>query len=157
MRIHIDEGVYIDFYNVHADAGCVKILLDCVIVWADWIDSNTKADLNARNSNLQQVANHIESHSMGNAVVVTGDTNSLYASPGENIRVFKDQNLMKDSWVELMLNGVEPREGSQPKTCDNPTTNNTCEVLDKILYDLVIFFFISWSADWIYLVIVVVV
>lgn len=30
MRIQVDEGVYIDFYNVHADAGCV-VLLDCVI------------------------------------------------------------------------------------------------------------------------------
>lgn len=96
---------------------------------------------------MQQVANHIENHSTGNAVVVTGDTNSLYASPGENIRVFQDQNLMKDSWVELILNGAEPREGSQPEKCDNPTTNQTCEVLDKILYDFVFLFFISWSAD----------
>lgn len=86
---------------------------------------------------------YIENYSTGNAVVVTGDTNSLYASPGENIRVFQDQNLMKDSWVELILNGIEPREGSQPENCDNPTTNNTCEVLDKILYEFFPLFFVS--------------
>lgn len=94
---------------------------------------NTENDLNARNSNLQQVADHIEEYSDGNAVVVTGDTNSLYTGPGENIRVFQDENLMKDAWVEHVLNGKEPREGSQTEKCTNPTKNNTCEVLDKIL------------------------
>ena len=79
------------------------------------------------------MADHIEEYSAGNAVIVTGDTNSLYAWPGENIRVFKDENLMKDVWVERVLNGKEPREDSQPEECTNPTKNNTCEVLDKIL------------------------
>lgn len=90
--------------------------------------------MNARSDNLQQVANYIEQYSTGNAVVLSGDTNSLYTLPKENIRVFRDQNLMKDVWVECVMNGKEPREGSQSIECSNPTTNRTCETLDKIMY-----------------------
>lgn len=98
--------------------------------------SETKLDKKARSSNLQQVADHIQSHSAGNAVVLTGDTNALYTSPDENIRVFEDQNRMTNPWVELIRNGTVPSEGSNVPECDIPTSNNTCQALDKILYVL---------------------
>lgn len=104
-----------------------------LIDWTNCVDRNTDLDVNARTDNLQQVADHIEQYSAGNAVVLSGDTNSLYTLPKENIRVFKNQNLMKDVWVERVRNGKEPRQGSQPVECSNPTTNRTCETLDKIL------------------------
>lgn len=96
--------------------------------------SETKVDKKARSSNLQQVADHIQSHSAGNAVVLTGDTNALYTSSDENIRVFEDQNRMTNPWVELIRNGTVPSEGSNVPECDIPTSNNTCQALDKILY-----------------------
>ncbi|GAB1192857.1 hypothetical protein APSETT444_002056 [Aspergillus pseudonomiae] len=116
MRVRFDEGVYVDFYNLHADAG-----------------SETD-DVKARSANLQQVADYIGTNSVGNAVLVFGDTNARYTSSGENIRVFGTEQDMKNPWVELILNGVEPTEGTDPWMCDNPTTNNTCETVDKIFY-----------------------
>ncbi|GMG16235.1 unnamed protein product [Aspergillus oryzae var. brunneus] len=106
MRVRFDEGVYVDFYNLHTDAG----------------------------ANLQQVADYIGNNSAGNAVLVFGDTNARYTSSGENIRVFGTEQNMTNPWVELILNGVEPTEGTDPWMCDNPTTNNTCETVDKIFY-----------------------
>ncbi|KAE8373409.1 Endonuclease/exonuclease/phosphatase [Aspergillus bertholletiae] len=116
MRVRFDEGVYVDFYNMHTDAG------------------SETADVTARSANLQQVADYIKSNSVGNAVLVFGDTNARYTSAGENIRVFGTEQNMKNPWVELILNGVEPTEGTDPWMCDNPTTNNTCETVDKIFY-----------------------
>ncbi|KAB8239285.1 hypothetical protein ETB97_007095 [Aspergillus alliaceus] len=116
MRVRFDEGVYVDFYNLHADAG-----------------SETK-DVEARSANLQQLADYIGTNSVGNAVLVFGDTNARYTSAGENTRVFAAEQNMTNPWVELILKGVEPKEGTGPWMCENPTTNNTCETVDKIFY-----------------------
>ncbi|KAE8151659.1 Endonuclease/exonuclease/phosphatase [Aspergillus avenaceus] len=116
MRVRFHEGVYVDFYNLHADAG------------------SKDDDVKARSANLQQLADYIGTNSVGNAVIVFGDTNARYTSSGENIRVFGSEQNMKNPWVELILNGVEPTEGTDPWMCDNPTANNTCETVDKIFY-----------------------
>lgn len=91
------------------------------------------SDVEARSANLQQVADYIQANSAGNAVLVFGDMNGRYTSSGENIRVFKDENVMANPWVDLILNGNAPIEGTDPLKCDNPTTNKTCETVDKIL------------------------
>ena len=136
MRVRFDEGVYVDFYNMHTDAGYglptskkkkkkpIQILI---------CRSSETDDVKARSANLQQVADYIGKNSAGNAVLVFGDTNARYTSSGENIRVFGTEQNMTNPWVELILNGVEPTEGTDPWMCDNPTTNNTCETVDKIL------------------------
>jgi hypothetical protein len=116
MRVVVDEGVYIDFYNLHADAG------------------TEDGDLEARQSNLQQVADYIDTWSIGNAVLVFGDTNSRYTRTGDNTRVFKTQNSLTDAWVELIEGGVYPTQGADASECDNPSTTNDCEVVDKVLY-----------------------
>lgn len=41
---------------------------------------------------------------------------------------------MKDPWVDLVLGGEEPVQGTPARKCDSPTKNQTCEVVDKILY-----------------------
>ena len=56
MRTLISEGVYIDTYNLHADAG------------------TEPGDLVARAANLQEVSDYINVWSVGNAVLVFGDT-----------------------------------------------------------------------------------
>ncbi|KAJ5888497.1 mannose-binding lectin [Penicillium taxi] len=117
MRWNPSSGVYIDFYNLHADAG------------------SEDDDETARNANLQQVADYIDTWSTGNAVVVMGDTNSRYTrSDDTGIRLFKSQNSMSDAWVELEKDGVYPTAGATAVVCDNPSTIETCEVVDKVLY-----------------------
>ena len=91
------------------------------------------SDVEARSANLQQLADNIQTNSAGNAVLVFGDTNARYTSSGENIRVFEGENLMENPWVDLILNGNAPTEGTDTLKCDNPTTNKTCETVDKIL------------------------
>ncbi|KAK8039038.1 hypothetical protein PG993_007449 [Apiospora rasikravindrae] len=113
MRVQVDEGIYVDFYNLHADAG------------------TEPDDLKARAANLKQVADYIDTHSVGNAVVVFGDTNSRYSRTADVIRVFGTQNGLTDAWVELIRNGVVPTEES---LCDNPSKTDYCETVDKILY-----------------------
>ncbi|KAJ5367132.1 hypothetical protein N7541_001073 [Penicillium brevicompactum] len=117
MRWNPADGVYIDFYNIHADAG-------------------TEADdETARNANLQQVADYIDTWSIGNAVVVMGDTNSRYTRADDTgIRVLKSQSKLADSWVELEKDGVYPTAGADALLCDNPSSDLTCETVDKVLY-----------------------
>ncbi|KAI5366202.1 Putative endonuclease/exonuclease/phosphatase [Septoria linicola] len=113
MRVDIGEGTTADFYNLHADAG------------------NGNGDEGARRSNIQQVADHIDSVSAGQPVIVYGDTNCLYSDPTSNIRILGTQNSLRDTWVDFQHGGVIP--GNAPE-CTDPTTNQTCEVLDKVLY-----------------------
>ncbi|GJC81500.1 sphingomyelinase [Colletotrichum liriopes] len=113
MRVRIAEGVYVDVYNLHTDAG-------------------TEADdLKARNSNLHQVADYIDAWSVGNAVLVFGDTNSRYTRTPDDIEVFGTQNGMTDAWVQLARNGVVP---TVETICSNPSTTNYCETVDKAFY-----------------------
>ncbi|KAL5332529.1 Endonuclease/exonuclease/phosphatase [Aspergillus crustosus] len=114
MRVRVDEGVYVDCYNLHADAG--------------------RRPLSTRSANLQQVADYIAASSTGNAVLVFGDTNARYTTANENIRVFQTQEDMVNPWVELILSGVEPTEGTDAVVCGNPSTTAECETVDKIFY-----------------------
>lgn len=70
MRTLISEGVYIDTYNLHADAG------------------TEPGDLVARAANLQEVSDYINVWSVGNAVLVFGDTNSRYTRSADIPNVF---------------------------------------------------------------------
>ena len=56
MRVRLAEGVFLDFYNA-------------------WTNDGDEA---SRASNLAQLTAFIRTHSAGNAVVVTGDTNTRY-------------------------------------------------------------------------------
>lgn len=90
-------------------------------------------DVKARSANLQQLADYIKVNSAGNAVLVFGDTNARYTRTGDNIRVFQTQNGMVNPWVELILQGAAPAEGSNALLCQNPSTTSDCETVDKIL------------------------
>ncbi|KAF7714413.1 Uncharacterized protein PECH_001353 [Penicillium ucsense] len=117
MRWNPSEGVYIDVYNLHADAG------------------TEPDDEKARNSNLQQVADYIDTWSVGNAVLVMGDTNSRYTRQDDTgIRVFKSQNNLQDAWIVNAKGGVYPTAGADALLCVNPSTTETCETVDKVLY-----------------------
>ena len=116
MRLRLSEGVYVDLYNLHADAG------------------NTADDLAVRGDNFRQLTSFIASHSAGNAVVVMGDTNTRYTRAGEAIAAFVADNGLTDAWVHLVRGGVPPAAGSPSLGCDASAVTNACEVVDKVLY-----------------------
>jgi Jacalin-like lectin domain len=118
MRERLAEGVYVDFYNLHTNAG------------------TNDGDLASRADNLNQLTAFIQTHSSGNAVVVMGDTNTRYTRSGDTIAEFAAANGLTDPWVQLVRGGTPPAKGSDALVCDQtgPTVPNTCEVVDKVLY-----------------------
>jgi endonuclease/exonuclease/phosphatase family metal-dependent hydrolase len=116
MRERLAEGVYVDFYNLHTNAG------------------TNDGDLASRADNLNQLTDFIKSHSAGNAVVVMGDTNTRYTRSGDTIAEFAAANGLTDAWVQLVRGGTPPAKGSDALVCDENAVTNSCEVVDKILY-----------------------
>jgi hypothetical protein len=115
-RERIAEGVYIDFYNLHPNAG------------------STDADLAARRANISEMSAFMAANSAGNAVVVAGDTNTRYTRAGDNIRELLTANGLTDAWVQEERGGVPPAAGSPALVCEDATVSDACEVVDKILY-----------------------
>lgn len=118
MRERLAEGVYVDFYNLHTNAG------------------TNDGDLASRADNLSQLTAFIATRSAGNAVVVMGDTNTRYTRTGDTIAEFARANGLSDAWVQLVRGGSAPAKGSDALVCDQSGTTvpDTCEVVDKILY-----------------------
>jgi len=118
MRERLAEGVYVDFYNLHTNAG------------------TNDGDEASRADNLSQLTDFIKSHSAGNAVVVMGDTNTRYTRSADTIAEFGAANGLTDAWVQLIRGGTPPAKGSDALVCDQSgaTVPNTCEVVDKVLY-----------------------
>ncbi|MEU9385730.1 jacalin-like lectin, partial [Streptomyces sp. NPDC048279] len=118
MRERLAEGVYVDFYNLHTNAG------------------TNDGDEASRADNLSQLTSFIGTHSAGNAVVVMGDTNTRYTRSADTIAEFASANGLTDAWVKLIRGGTAPAKGSDALVCDQSgaTVPNTCEVVDKVLY-----------------------
>ncbi|MBW8795098.1 MAG: endonuclease [Streptomyces sp.] len=118
MRERLAEGVYVDFYNLHTNAG------------------TNDGDEASRADNLSQLTDFISTHSAGNAVVVMGDTNTRYTRSADTIAEFAAANGLTDAWVQLIRGGSAPAKGSDALVCDQSgaTVPNTCEVVDKVLY-----------------------
>jgi len=116
MRERLAEGVYVDFYNMHTNAG------------------TNSGDLSSRADNLSQLSSFIASHSAGNAVVVMGDSNTRYTRTGDTILSFAQSNGLTDAWVQLERAGVPPVAGTDALVCDEAAITDTCEVVDKVLY-----------------------
>jgi endonuclease/exonuclease/phosphatase (EEP) superfamily protein YafD len=115
-RTRLAEGVFVDVYNVHANAGTAE------------------ADLSARRANITQLSDFIATHSGGNAVIVMGDTNTRYTRADDNIRDLTTRNGLTDAWVQLVRGGSAPPSGSPALLCDPARVTDECEVVDKILY-----------------------
>lgn len=113
--VRLAEGVYIDTYNIHAQAQ---------------VDD---ADLEARRANILQLLDYIEANSADNAVIVMGDTNTRYTREGDNISELLDAGF-SDVWIELIRGGDVPVKGSDALVCDPKITGFDCEIVDKVLY-----------------------
>jgi endonuclease/exonuclease/phosphatase family metal-dependent hydrolase len=123
LRIRIAQGVYIDYYNLHTGAG------------------TGTADETDRDANIDQLVAYINANSIGNAVIVTGDTNSRYTRAADNIRDLLDV-MTGDPWVSLEQGGVPPAAGSADLVWDSAVNYATpltsaqypYEFVDKIFY-----------------------
>jgi hypothetical protein len=111
----LDEGVYLDLYNVHANAGVED------------------ADLSARRSNIDQLLRFIESSSRGSAVLVMGDTNARFTRPDDNVRDFLEHGF-SDAWIESARGGERPEGEDALTDCSDDNSGAGCERIDKIMY-----------------------
>ncbi|MEV6300158.1 jacalin-like lectin [Actinoplanes sp. NPDC051861] len=116
MRVRLAEGVYVDFYDLHTNAG------------------TSSGDQASRADNLNQLSAFLATHSAGNAVVVAGDTNTRYTRAADTIREFTAANGLTDAWLKVERGGVAPAAGSEAMLCDAAAITDTCEVVDKVLY-----------------------
>ncbi|WP_176611291.1 endonuclease/exonuclease/phosphatase family protein [Actinomadura sp. WMMB 499] len=115
-RVRLAEGVHLDVYNLHADAGSLP------------------GDEAARRANHAQLTSYIGARSAGNAVLVMGDTNTRYTREGDRIAEFAADNGLTDAWVRLARGGRAPAPGDPALTCAEVDPGTGCEVVDKILY-----------------------
>jgi hypothetical protein len=118
-RHEVTPGVFVDIYDLHADAGQ---------------DPDSQA---ARRDNISQLITAINDRSPeGTAVIVTGDTNSVYTrTPVDNIDSILPSTGVKDVWVELVHGGVVPPAGPDVDTgCDTDPAGADCELIDKVFY-----------------------
>lgn len=120
--IEVADGVYVDFYNIHADA------------------FDTSGSVQARKGNFEQVADMIEENYKKNnrPVIVTGDFNSFFhVTPdidSQMYEIFYERCGMKDAWVELYNNG-DYHDFSQWDQSDDPEAYwGVWDSVEKFLY-----------------------
>ena len=95
--MEIQSGYYIDIiYNIYTHA------------------NHDNSSITARNSNMVQLAEYIKGISAGKAVLIFGDTNSLYTHKGDNFYelIIKLCNL-KDVWIEKVIESKVPEKGEE--------------------------------------------
>lgn len=115
-QMMVEPGVYVDVYTVHTDAG------------------GDSGSLAARRDNMIQLAEYINTHSAGNAVIVLGDTNSRYTRGDDNFeKVLLDAAGLRDPWIDLVRNGMVPADGEALMDGSNKNGVNF-EVVDKVFY-----------------------
>jgi hypothetical protein len=113
------DGIEVDVYNLHADAG-----------------QDPDSQL-ARRNNIDQLIAAINTNSPeGTAVIVMGDTNSLYTrSPNDTVESMQTGAGLTDVWVELVNGGVTPGPGPEIDSgCDTDPSGPDCEMIDKVFY-----------------------
>jgi hypothetical protein len=118
-RIVLEGENTVDLYTLHADAG------------------QDEGSREARRDNITQLSNAIEALSpSGNAVIVLGDTNSLYTRVGnDNLQSLLAENNLTDVWVQLEHEAIVPGAGPAiDDACDTDPASGGCELVDKILY-----------------------
>ncbi|WP_437392653.1 endonuclease/exonuclease/phosphatase family protein [Olivibacter sp. SA151] len=114
-KIEVGKGVFIDFYNVHANA------------------ADDPAAAAARRKNMIQLSNYIKEHSGDRAVIVMGDLNAHFCYEHDNIRDLLAQNGLKDAWVTLKAKDSFPAFKKFVKE-DILKLTDDCESIDKILF-----------------------
>lgn len=120
VRVELSAGVFVDIYNLHAEAG------------------DDTLDFKARTTGFKQMIEFMEEYSAGNAIILAGDTNTRYTSSQDPIRLLTESGpRLTDVWVEREKDGKPPGHGNSIE-CRFPVPagaeDNKCEQIDKILY-----------------------
>ncbi|MCO5233451.1 MAG: endonuclease/exonuclease/phosphatase family protein [Chitinophagales bacterium] len=114
-QIEIVDGVKIDVYDLHTNAG------------------SDKKDYESRTANILQVFEYIQEHSDGRPILVMGDFNSRYTRAVDTLEIFQQLNLT-DTWIEYVRKGIFPTKGAESlMDCTDPLSPN-CETVDRIFY-----------------------
>ncbi len=119
VEVTLEPGATFHLYTLHADAG------------------QELADQAARRANITQLIEAIHTNSPdGTAIIVLGDTNSLYTRVGtDNIQDLLTSTGVHDVWVELRRGGVVPGAGPRiDADCETTPSTGNCEEVDKIFY-----------------------
>ncbi|WP_159471559.1 endonuclease [Dyadobacter sp. 3J3] len=115
-RIEVARDIFIDFYNVHANA---------------WNHNSASA---ARRKNIKQLSDYIKLNSSENAVIVMGDLNARYCFYNDNISLLNSENGLTDVWVSEKNKGKFPDLLKEFPSEDILSITDSCETIDKILY-----------------------
>lgn len=118
--VSIASGIVVDVYVLHMDA------------------NDNEADINARNSQLTQLANYIKNNKHGRPIIIMGDSNCRYNRDKLKTNLIDAINAdsrltIKDVWVEHMWGGEYPAYGSGAMMTDTYGEQKG-EVVDKIFY-----------------------
>jgi hypothetical protein len=134
MRWSPAPGVQFDVINLHADAGTEAGDETARTANIQQVLTSTNSS-DIQLDNRIQVADYVTANSVGNPVLIFGDTNSRYTRTADNIPTIVKQNGLTDAWVQLVRKGSPPAAGSGDLVCpDNAVPQNTsCEVVDKVL------------------------
>jgi hypothetical protein len=114
--VEVARGVFIDFYNVHANA------------------FNHQAAAAARRKNIKQLSDYIQEHSAGHALVVMGDLNGHFSYFYDNLGVFCSENSLSDVWLQHNRQGMFPEILKGFPDDNILDLSDSCETIDKILY-----------------------
>ena len=86
--MEIADGVYIDVYDLHADA------------------DDGEGDIAARVSEFQQMLRYVNEYSKDHAVIIVGDTNARFLQLASELKKqFIDESGFKEIWIELENEG----------------------------------------------------
>jgi endonuclease/exonuclease/phosphatase family metal-dependent hydrolase len=115
-QIEIAKGISVDVYNVHATA------------------RDDKSAAAARKKNLLQLAEYINIHSVGNAIIVMGDFNAHFSAVWDNMDWFTQKTGLQDVWTTLIKNGECPVALSSFVPTEKLALTDSCESIDKIFF-----------------------
>ncbi|MBQ3150178.1 MAG: endonuclease/exonuclease/phosphatase family protein [Clostridia bacterium] len=118
--VEVMKGVYIDVYDLHADA------------------AEADDDVRVRIKQFNQLLSFIESNSKDRAVIVLGDTNTRIGWENSKLReLFVEKHGFKDCWTECCLGGRYQKDmvkldEYQPFEPDG--WDNKFDSLDKVMF-----------------------
>ncbi|TYR33314.1 endonuclease [Sphingobacterium phlebotomi] len=115
-QIEIAKEIRVDVYNVHATA------------------HDDESAATARKNNLLQLADYINTHSTGNAIIVMGDFNAHFGAAWDNMSWFTQKTGLRDVWTTLMKNGAYPVAHSAFIPKEKLSLTDNCESIDKIFF-----------------------
>ena len=116
--MELAPGVYLDIYDLHANAS-----------GSEERGLTVRPSAVARRAQFEQLSAYIQAHSQGRALVILGDFNARLRQPADGMyEVLLAPNGIRDTWAETFNGGKEQfDDGAWP-------TGDQGERVDRILY-----------------------